>query len=55
MRPGDVITQVDDHRIHRFEDMGRALADRDPGDQVNVVFKRGKLIYRKKIRLMRRK
>jgi len=55
MRPGDVITQVDDHRIHSFEDMGRVLADKDPGDQVNVVFKRGRLIYRKKIRLMRRK
>jgi len=35
--------------------MGRVLADKDPGDQVNVVFKRGRLIYRKKIRLMRRK
>jgi len=55
MRPGDVITNVDDHRIYRFEDMGPALADKDPGHEVNVVFKRGKLIYRKKVRLMRRK
>jgi S1-C subfamily serine protease len=55
MKPGDLITHVDDHRINRFEDMGRALADKDPGDEVNVVFKRGTRTYRKKIRLMRRK
>jgi len=55
MRPGDVITHVDDRRIYRFEDMGGALADKDPGGQVTVVFRRGNRIYRKKVRLMRRK
>ena len=55
MKPGDVITHVDDQRIHRFEDMGPALAGKDPGDQVTVVLRRGNRIYRKKVRLIRRK
>ena len=55
MRPGDLITHVDNQVIGKFEDLVKVLLDKNPGDEVTVVLKRGNQTIRKKIRLMRRK
>lgn len=41
LRPGDVLIEVDDDRISMPDDIGVALADRRPGDVVNLVVERG--------------
>ena len=55
MKPGDLITHIDNQAISKFEDLVKVLLDKNPGEEVTVVLKRGNLIYRKKMRLMRRK
>jgi len=55
MKPGDVITHLDNETIGNFERVVEVLRSKDPGDEVTIVFKRGDKTIRKKVRLMRRK
>ncbi|MDP6634923.1 MAG: PDZ domain-containing protein [Phycisphaerae bacterium] len=54
MKPGDLITHIDNDTVDSFETLVKVLTDKDPGREVTVVFKRGSQTLRKKIRLMRR-
>jgi len=55
MKAGDLITHIDGQYTSSFEAVGKALAHKDPGQEVTVTFKRGSQTFRKKIRLMRRR
>ncbi len=41
IRPGDVVTAIDDDEIASPEDLLAALRQRDPGDRVEVTVRRG--------------
>jgi len=38
---GDLLVEVDGEKVSRSEDVGEAIADNDPGDEIEVVFYRG--------------
>jgi serine protease Do len=55
MKPGDLITHVNNLRISNFEGLVSALKDKDPGQYVTITYMRGRQTIRKKMRLARRK
>ncbi|MDP7288129.1 MAG: PDZ domain-containing protein, partial [Phycisphaerae bacterium] len=55
MKPGDLITHINNQAIRNFEGLVEALRDKDPGQDVTIVYMRGRLTLRKKMRLARRK
>jgi len=42
LRPGDVVLQVDGHKVHSRADLNARLAERRPGDTVALVLNRGR-------------
>ncbi|NKX52922.1 PDZ domain-containing protein, partial [Arthrobacter deserti] len=41
IRPGDILTRIDDGQLRSPEDLLGALRQRNPGDRVSVEFQRG--------------
>ena len=55
LRVRDIVLKVEGRPVVNYHEIGRVLADKDPGGSVTVLIKRGETTFESKVPLVRRR